>query len=426
MKKTGIFFSISSLLKSGGTMLAGLIMIRWIDPYEIGLWQSIWVFSSYTGVLQLGVMSGLNREIPFHLGADSREHAFKLAATGEFFALMLAAFAMALTILCLLVWQLVSDIDPARFWGIAGVGMIVAANFNQNYLVVTYRSSSDFRKLAEVYFIDSALIMVLLLLIYRFHYYGIIAYYVLNAIVITVLLYIKRPIRVKPALAKELLFSLIRTWLPVFFLSWLKQISKTFPRVILLSVGGILAVGYFAPAQAIQTAMLLLPNVLAQYIYPQMSFRYGQSGNKMDLWTVVSQTLKYLFLFGVPLVVAGWFLLPPFIKIFFPKYVDSILASRLMLVAGLFLSSTLVYNAFYSIKAFRQDLWLTMIMLCLNAALPLLFAFIMKPLEGVAMGWLLACFMFFVVMVAALRKNLYDTKTDAGNDIPGFNTFTAD
>ncbi len=224
----------------------------------------------------------------------------------------------------------------------------------------------------------------------------------------------------------EHLTSLIKVGFPMFSLGYLKQISKTFPRIILLSVGGVLAVGYFAPAQAIQTAMLMLPNVLAQYIYPQMSFKFGQTNDKNELWLIVRNTIKYLFIFGTPLVVAGWFLLPHFITAFFPKYEEGILPSQLIMISGLFMSSVIVYNAVYSIKAFRQDLYMTVVMLALNAVLPLVFALTMKPIVGVALGYLLANIMFFIFMMLVLKKLLNSKSENGKQGLPDYDPIAVD
>jgi peptidoglycan biosynthesis protein MviN/MurJ (putative lipid II flippase) len=90
------------------------------------------------------------------------------------------------------------------------------------------------------------------------------------------------------------------------------------------------------------------------------------------------------------------------------------------------MASTLVYNAFYSIKAYKQDLWLTVSMLILNSGLPFLFTMIMKPVDGAAMGWLMACFLFFIIMVLTLRKQLKSPNLIADDDISGLNPVAAD
>jgi O-antigen/teichoic acid export membrane protein len=403
LKSSAFLYSLSSLLKTGGTMLAGIIMIRWVEPEEIGLWQSIWILSSYFGFLQLGVMNGLNREIPYCMGSNQNELAKKLAATGQYFSLILALLTLGLTVIGIYIAGFFTNLTPMQFWGFVGLGIIVSANFYQNYLSVTFRGHKSFKDLSYVYFFDFGLILLLLVLIPLLHYWGIVLYYVLNTLIVTGLMHIYRPIKTPPRFSWIEFIHLIKIGFPIFSLAYFKQISKTFPRLILLSAGGVVAVGYFSPAQAIQTAVILLPNIIAQYIYPQMSFKYGKNNSKKELWKIVQRIIRLLFLFGVPVVIVGWFLLPPFINIFFPRYTESILASQLMLISGLFISSTIAYNAFYSVKAYKEDLFLTITMLVLNSAIPYAFTLFMDPLTGVAVGWLIGNCIFFLLMYQRLH-----------------------
>src|SRR5690554_4785759 len=71
----------SGLLKSAIQMLSGLIILRWIAPEELGLWQSFTVFVGYVTILNLGVPVGINRELPFFLGKGDENRGLALLKT---------------------------------------------------------------------------------------------------------------------------------------------------------------------------------------------------------------------------------------------------------------------------------------------------------------------------------------------------------
>ncbi len=51
----------SGLLDTAARTISGLLVLRWLQPQELGQGQSLTVFNSYLQVLSLGITSGLNR-----------------------------------------------------------------------------------------------------------------------------------------------------------------------------------------------------------------------------------------------------------------------------------------------------------------------------------------------------------------------------
>ena len=51
-----LIFSISSLSYSLFQMLFGLVVLKWITPAEMGLWNGVTILAPYISFLQLGVL----------------------------------------------------------------------------------------------------------------------------------------------------------------------------------------------------------------------------------------------------------------------------------------------------------------------------------------------------------------------------------
>ena len=76
--KTGANYSAISSLSSVCTMAIGFLNMRWLGPELLGLWQSLTVINLYLPLLQLGIQSGLNLELPLALGAKDKQRAERL------------------------------------------------------------------------------------------------------------------------------------------------------------------------------------------------------------------------------------------------------------------------------------------------------------------------------------------------------------
>ena len=64
--------------------------MRWLGPELLGIWQSITIINSYLPIIQLGIQSGLNLELPVLLGAGKKEKALEYVSTALAFAIFLS------------------------------------------------------------------------------------------------------------------------------------------------------------------------------------------------------------------------------------------------------------------------------------------------------------------------------------------------
>ncbi len=405
-KKTAILFSAASMTKTIGTLAGGILVLRWVEPSKIGLWQSLMIASTYSSILQFGIMSGLNRELPYLIGAGKEEEGKNLAAAAQGYAMILVGVTILAAVLVTFFYGLLNGINLSLQLGILGVGMIIALGFYHNYLAVTFRAEKTFQRLSKVYFIQFFIAIASLLFVYYKNYYGLILYYVTCESALTYSMHRVRPVRIKPTWNLFSLKKLLKTGFPIFGLSYLQQISKSFTRIILLYTGTTLAVGLFAPATAIQTAMVMLPGIMAQYLYPKMSFIYGKTNDKRKLWNIVKTITIGFLIFSTTISIPAWFALPVLIEKFFPKYIEGIFAAQLTLISAVFTGTLISMNALYSVKAFKPMLKITILQLLLFFLIPFIMIQFFNPLDGVAIGNLIASFIVFLFSIWIMFKSL--------------------
>lgn len=406
-KKTAMFFSLASIIKTVGSMVAGIIIIRWVEPVKIGLWQSLMIASPYASILQLGIMNGLNRELPYLMGAGKEEEGRRLAAAAQAYAIFIALLSFLLGVTAALTHLLIKGLNLEAQTSIVGVTLIISLGFYHNYLSVTFRAESAFIKLAKVYLIQFFVIATSVLFVYFKSYFGLIIYYVTSEAILTALMHSVRPIKIKSVKNFTALKKLIKTGLPIFGLGYLQQVSNSFTRIFLLYAGGTVAVGLFAPATAIKTAMEMLPKVMAQYLYPKMSFIYGKSNDKRKLWQLVKKITLTFLIFSTIIAIPLWFIVPKAIIHFFPKYVEGIFATQLILISVVFTGSLISVNSLYSVKAFKPMLLLTIVKIVLYFIFPFILIQTLKPLDGVALGYLSATVLSFILTLWVMYKELF-------------------
>lgn len=412
--KTAINYSTATLLKTAGTILAGIIVIKFVKPEEIGLWNSLMIISSYTPFLRLGIMKGLNRELPFLLGANRRDEAEKLAASAKWYALFLTYISLVLIIVSLLIIYFFKlEVSKNAFVGIIGVGIVISSNFYFEYLVATFRSEKAFNSLAKAHYIQFLIIISTIPIVYFYGFYGLILYNSLVALSLMTLMHIVRPIRIRSSYNFTSLLKLAKTGIPLFVFSFLLGVSKSFPKIILLSTGGVLAVGLFAPANAINIGMRTLPGILSQYFYPQMSYSFGKYNDKKRLWTMAWKISGSLFFFGLTATIVLWPIISYAIPKYFPDYIQGIFPAQMALLSGVFTGSLVSVNALASIKANKSFFVFSLSKAVLFFLVPWVLTQFYEPLMGVAIGIVIANFLQFILGMFLLYVNLF--KADNSN-----------
>lgn len=361
------------------------------------MWNSISLLQSYTAILQLGILSGLGRELPFFIGKGDNDYIIKLAETTNAFINYLNYALLAVAAgASLYVYFFVSD-DPKLIFGIACVGLIIVTSFYNTYLNVTYRAKSEFIALSKIQLYISGFTLITIIFPYLFSYYGVVLRTVLISAFTVIAVFIARPLKVKPKFDKKSFKELIKTGLPIYGLGYLEDIAKTFNRTILLTFGGVVVVGYYSPAAAVLTGMAMLPSAIGQYIYPQMSYNLGKFNDAKKLWKYVWKSALAMLSIGLPAILIGWFTIPYFVVKFFPNYTEGIFAAQMALVAGVFDSASVGINVLNTLKSFGWLTFLTIFKLTSFWFLMQYFSTQMKPIDGVSVGLSIAQISFFII-----------------------------
>ena len=349
--KTPVLYSGSSMLKGLVSMMTGIIIAKYISPNDLGLWAIISLASTYSIFLQGGLINGLNLELPYAYGRSEDDYAKKMAGVVQTFLVSISILILMTGFVCFLA---LSYNDPKIKHGILAISLIIALSFYQNYLLSTFRSKHSFLKLSTIQIVDICTSIFSLLLVVYFAYSGMIVRSIVILFVSVLQLHIFRPIKVGFLWDKMIFLKLLKTGIPIFALAYLEATALTSDKVWLTKFSTISNVGLYTFSLYALNLFMTFATSVANYIYPRMTFEYGKTGSKMQLWKQVKKITFVLASLQLPFVIVGFFIIPIAINRFFPNYSLSAEVMQLLIIAGYFKGCVVGVNAVWSMKSWKH------------------------------------------------------------------------
>ena len=408
LMKTGANYSLWGSIKSVCTTLVGLAVMRWLTPYELGMWNTVSIFLAYTPFLQLGIQSGLNTELPVLLGRNDEDGAKERIANGYGYAILVSCVILVLGSVFSVVYYLRSGMEVAL--GVVTITIVaISSSFNLHF-IARYRSAKAFEKLTIVNQIEIPILLFSVFLIYRFHYWGILVYNILTFLADTFLMYWRLPYKeVKPYIRKPVLFSMGKMGIAMMVLVELRSAAQTLPRWIILTRANREKLGLYTPATAINSLITLIPRQFAQFFYPQMGFIYGKTGQAKDIWPYVRKLQILLPIAVLPFSALIFVLAPWLLETFFPKYMESLWAMRIMCITFLFTSASGLSWVLNTLKAFKYSYLLAICDFAGCFVWPYLMTIILPYdiLSTVTIGLALNAVIDYILSIIVLRHVLF-------------------
>ena len=384
-------------------MIGGILQARFIGPAVLGLFNSIGLVMGYLPFLQLGVLNGLNRELPYYVGKGDHGRVRELAAAAQAWALGLSVI-VGTAVLIPAVWYLArGNFELAAGWATNAITVFFLF-YGTAYLQVTYRTGHDFARLAMVNVVQNAVALVLVVLVALLSFYGLCLRAAISGAVATILLHYWRPVRVRPRWNLAHWKHLVVVGAPIFGVGQLYAWWTVLDATLVLCYLGETGMGLYAMVTMAVSTFDLLPLSVSQVLYPRMAEQYGRT-NRLD--GLLRMTVKPVLLTiagMLPIVAAGWWLVGPAVRILVPKYADAVPAMQWGLLVPLVSSFSPINNAYNVIK--RQDLYVVAILAGMGAYVAALLWLVhgQADLTDFPKAMLLGRFVFMVLCYMLLAK----------------------
>ena len=388
-------FTLGSLFKTGVQIVANFFILAYIEPRHLGVFNTFVLFQSYALLLQGGVINGLNRELPFSLGAGQEAKAIGLAST----AMVFTFFSMGITIIAGVLFYLKLGQDHYSKISIITIIILTTFKFYENYLTSTFLSNQAFAKLGKAYFLRGLIGLISILLVIHYSYEGHLVRLSAISLTLVMIMYSIRPIKGNCTFKTEELKLLLTTGFPIFVIAYIYTVAKTADRFFLAYFYNSETVGYYSFGLMTYSVFLTLPITLANYIYPRFSFAVGKRRKITNLVNNALAVNKFLFIVLLLIALVGYFMTPWVINSFFPKYIQGIQSTRILLFAAVFAGSTIGGNIIWSLKK-----WRSMVIIQIGggaiAVLSIwtaLHAIPENPLLGASLGVLIGNMFYYVI-----------------------------
>lgn len=348
------FLSASNLISSALTIISGLIVAKWILPEELGTFNSFTVITGYIVLIQLGIPSGLSRELPLYLGMADKEKAYQYVSTAQFW-LKYLGFAI------LSVSFLLSIFFVQRSYKLAAGTLVIGLSVWQTlyvtkYLKILYRTNRDFNKMSWIKIIVAFTSFVSIVFVYLYDFYGLCIRLFAVVTVDFLITYYWRPIKVRADFSRVSFRELMNVGLPMFGVANVYDLWPLVQRTLIVSLGGTKALGLYAIASITENVMKTVSSSISNVMYPTMTSKWGAGFSVKDVLRLAAQPLMIsVGLFAV-LIPIGWYLLPMFVHHFLPNYVIGIEAAQWMLIVGYFGIFLVLSNIYNVLQKQRQRL----------------------------------------------------------------------
>ncbi len=335
-------------------LFAGVLQGRLVAPATLGLFSSIGLVLRYAPFFQMGILDGLYRELPYHIGRGAKSRAEELASAAQAWALLVGSVC-AVILLGIGGWHLAH----ARHWIAAGwftnAVLVLVFYYKTYYLQVTYRTAHDFSRLALVGVVESISSLLLLLLVAVFSFYGLCLRALLTAAVGLGMLFLWRPIRVAPRWNSSHLKHLLRIGLPIFCVGQLYSFWSVLNSTLVLKYTGVEGMGLYSMVLMAYTSIEFIPVAVRQVVYPRMAERFGKTHSVTDLVQIAWKPILFTAGGLLPIVTIAWLLVDPVVHFLIPSYAAAIPAMRWVLLLP-------IVNSFYPVASIfqvarRQDLY---------------------------------------------------------------------
>ena len=335
-------------------MTGGLLTTRLVEPQTLGLFNGIGLVLAYAPFLQLGILTGLNRELPYFIGAGDRRRADQMAASAQAWALCVGS-VVAGGLFLGAAWY-----SEKGRWeysaGLATNGLLGFLFFySQNSLQTTYRTSHEFAKIAIANVASNFANLALVPIVVLLGFYGLCLRALLAAALNAQLLWRWRPFRIKPAWNRGHLTDLLKVGAPIFGVALVWSWWTAMDSTLVLKYMGTRGLGLYSLSLMAGSAISLLPTSVAQMVYPRMAEAYGRSGNIREVLTIAQRPTIFLVAIMMPIALACWHVLPVMAPVLLPRYTAGIRAAQWSLVCASVLAVDVPVILFAVVK--RQDLY---------------------------------------------------------------------
>ena len=390
-------FGSTSVFVQVSRVATGLVAASLLGPAVWGSWYLLNLIIAYGALTHLGVLNGMNREVPSALGRGDPEEAVAMRRVA-LATVLVTTTGVAATLLVTAVF-LPSTVSLRE---LALVLVLLVAHQAFGYATMCLKATTRFLVVARLQLVQAlAYPLCCIAGAWMYGLPGFIAGQIVTyAIVMAVAL--RHPeVVASPWLDWERIRALVRIGFPIMLVGVVNTLFMTVDRWIVVAFMGTEPLGVYSLAIMALGAVGLLPQVIAQQFYPRMAYDWAAHRDTRALRELATGVRRMVFAATLPVAFVALLVVPPAVHAFLPAYAQGIPA----LLVTIFVPVIAAVGQGYGgvLHMLDRQVWLLVAIVvaaCLNAGFS---ALLVGPfgLVGVAWGTLAA-----FVCLSALRVGL--------------------
>lgn len=402
-----LLVALSTAVSSIFSFIFSVLAKRYVSPLEYGIYSTCLLLQTYITYFQFGVLNAYNRDYPQIMGSGDFKKAALLKSTVFSFYNLVYIFVIVLISIFLVFLFANHKLTKEYFWGYLVSLILLISNTLSDFAINTLRMNGEYIYTAFATVFRTCLSVVIgIISVRRFGYYGL---YVMPAMagLTSICLFYKKSVKnIRFFIDKSLLKECIWTGLPLMINSLVWTAVASVDKFVILGFMNTEALGIYSIAQLGFSVMILIPQSMSQVFYIKISAVYGRTRNKTELINMCNEYTFTNTLFTSIVCVLGYYILPIFVQLIMPKYIDGIFAAQIMFVGIAIYGSTMLYGNIFSVLRLNKDLLWTSIILCVfNIVFSITLVFINgRNINNVALGTAVSYAAFSFLLMFRLSK----------------------
>jgi O-antigen/teichoic acid export membrane protein len=399
-KREFLAFSASLLALQGSRFIVSLLAARDLGAITYGYWNVLALILLYGLYLQLGVLNGMGRDVPYYTGRGEMERIQRIHATSWSVALVSSLIGAGAIML-------------GSFWfadlrlvlGLLGLTLIAQMLFQ--YFQFRLRAELLFTTMSWLQGIAAITLPIWYIMLRPL---GLAGFVIAQGLAMGVaVLFAARRIGFQPVLRIDLpeMRRLVLVGFPIMAAGILFSLLTTVDRWIILGFLGVEQLGYYTLSILCLSLISLFPQMIIAQMYPRLAKYYGETNSIARLRQPLIRQGIYALLITVPVVLITFLALPAITTYLLPQYAAGVDPARLLLIGMLCLPISGAIGNFLNVIGRQWWFMLTQALgIVLQLCLGLLFVWLGWGLTGIA-GAAMLTYTITLVMLLVMARRLF-------------------
>ncbi|HAV13844.1 MAG TPA: hypothetical protein DCX06_10205 [Opitutae bacterium] len=316
-------------------LIGGLVAARFLAPEELGVTQAIMLIPTYLGILQLGVFSGLSRNLPLFRAKGDPEQAQRLVDASGMAARWIGGIGAFLGVLSVIVFFFRAD---NSLFPLVSIALIPLLLFNplQLHLSAVHRGMLSFESVGKSLHAQNIWNLVSSLSTAFWGVWGMVLKMAGSNFVVWLGLRRSVPLEANASANWSDVRVLSKIGLPVMISGVVFGWMSVADRTIIASFLTAEDLGYFALAGIVASAVNVFPMSINMLLYPRIAGAFGASGSSRSLRRFVWIGLGLNMAVMLPFALLAWYLIPIAVKALLPAYTAGIPAAQVVALGAVF------------------------------------------------------------------------------------------